>query len=41
MVPTKAPELGEHTDDVMRTVLGWDDGRIGEVRDAGGFGENG
>jgi crotonobetainyl-CoA:carnitine CoA-transferase CaiB-like acyl-CoA transferase len=26
------PLLGQHTDDVLRGVLGWDDTRIGELR---------
>jgi len=38
LVPTKAPEVGQHTDDVMRDVLGWDDATIAETRGAGGFG---
>ncbi len=37
-VPTKAPEVGQHTDEVMRSVLGWSDAQIAEVRGAGGFG---
>ena len=37
-VPTKAPEVGQHTDEVMRSVLGWSDAQIAEVRAAGGFG---
>ena len=37
-VPTKAPEVGQDTDQVMRDVLGYDDGRITELRDAGTFG---
>jgi crotonobetainyl-CoA:carnitine CoA-transferase CaiB-like acyl-CoA transferase len=36
--PTKAPTVGEHTDDVLRDVLGWDDTRIAEAREAGAFG---
>ncbi len=27
-VPTKAPTVGEHTDAVLRTVLGWDETQI-------------
>ena len=26
-VPTKAPEVGQHTDDVIRDVLGYDDAK--------------
>lgn len=32
---TAAPLLGEHTDEVLREVLGYDDGRIGELRSTG------
>jgi crotonobetainyl-CoA:carnitine CoA-transferase CaiB-like acyl-CoA transferase len=35
LVPTKAPEVGEHTDAVLRSVLGLDDDRIAALRDAG------
>jgi crotonobetainyl-CoA:carnitine CoA-transferase CaiB-like acyl-CoA transferase len=34
-VRTGAPLLGEHTDDVLRSVLGYDDERIARLRDAG------
>ena len=37
-VPTKAPTVGEHTEDVLRSVLGYDDQRIASLRDAGAFG---
>ena len=37
-VPTKAPEPGQHTDQVLHDVLGWDDARIAKVRLAGGLG---
>jgi crotonobetainyl-CoA:carnitine CoA-transferase CaiB-like acyl-CoA transferase len=37
-VPTKAPTVGEHTEAVLRTVLGWDDAQIARARDAGAFG---
>ena len=37
-VPTKAPTVGQHTDDVLRSVLGYDDERIASLRDAGAFG---
>ncbi len=37
-VPTKAPTLGEHTDDVLRDVLGYDDSRIAALRAAGALG---
>jgi crotonobetainyl-CoA:carnitine CoA-transferase CaiB-like acyl-CoA transferase len=35
LVPTKAPEVGEHTDAVLRDVLGYDDAKIASLRDAG------
>ena len=37
-VPTKAPTVGQHTDDVLRDVLGYDDARMAELRAAGTFG---
>ena len=37
-VPTKAPTPGQHTDEVLHDVLGWDDARIAEARSAGGLG---
>jgi hypothetical protein len=30
--------VGEHTEAVLRSVLGYDDNRIAEARDAGAFG---
>ena len=33
--PGKAPEVGEHTDAVLRDVLGYDDAKIAALRDAG------
>ncbi len=36
--PTMAPTVGQHTDDVLRTVLGYDDNRIASARDGGAFG---
>jgi crotonobetainyl-CoA:carnitine CoA-transferase CaiB-like acyl-CoA transferase len=38
-VPTKAPTAGQHTDEVLRDLLGWDDARIKVAREAGAFGE--
>jgi crotonobetainyl-CoA:carnitine CoA-transferase CaiB-like acyl-CoA transferase len=35
---TKAPEVGQHTDDVLREVLGYDDTTIAAKRSAGAFG---
>jgi crotonobetainyl-CoA:carnitine CoA-transferase CaiB-like acyl-CoA transferase len=37
--PTKAPTAGEHTDELLRDLLGWDDARIKTAREAGAFGE--
>jgi crotonobetainyl-CoA:carnitine CoA-transferase CaiB-like acyl-CoA transferase len=37
-VPTHAPTVGQHTDDVLRDVLGWDDTRIAESRRKRGLG---
>ncbi len=37
-VPSKAPEAGEHTDDVMSTVLGYSADKIKNLRDSGTFG---
>jgi crotonobetainyl-CoA:carnitine CoA-transferase CaiB-like acyl-CoA transferase len=37
-VPTKAPTPGQHTDQVLRDVLGYDDAHIAELRAAGALG---
>jgi crotonobetainyl-CoA:carnitine CoA-transferase CaiB-like acyl-CoA transferase len=37
-LPARAPTVGEHTDDVLRTVLGYDDGQVAHLRDAGALG---
>ncbi|MBP7631548.1 MAG: CoA transferase [Acidimicrobiales bacterium] len=37
-VPTKAPTVGQHTDEVLREVLGYDDARIAALREAGTLG---
>jgi crotonobetainyl-CoA:carnitine CoA-transferase CaiB-like acyl-CoA transferase len=37
-VPEKAPTVGEHTDDVLRDVLGYDDDRIAQLRAGGVLG---
>ncbi|MEZ5204768.1 MAG: CoA transferase [Acidimicrobiales bacterium] len=37
-VPTKAPTVGQHTDEVLRDVLGWDDEKIAAVRATGALG---
>jgi len=36
-VPSKAPTVGQHTEHVLRTVLGWSDAQIAAARDAGAF----
>jgi crotonobetainyl-CoA:carnitine CoA-transferase CaiB-like acyl-CoA transferase len=36
--PAKAPTLGEHTDDVLRDVLGYDDTTIAAKRASGALG---
>jgi crotonobetainyl-CoA:carnitine CoA-transferase CaiB-like acyl-CoA transferase len=36
--PAKAPTVGQHTDEVLRDVLGWDDDRLAAARAAGAFG---
>ena len=33
--PRHAPEVGEHTDEVLRTFAGYDDDRIAELRASG------
>jgi crotonobetainyl-CoA:carnitine CoA-transferase CaiB-like acyl-CoA transferase len=38
-MPTKAPTVGQHTEQVLREVLGWDDARIAAARGQGAFGE--
>jgi crotonobetainyl-CoA:carnitine CoA-transferase CaiB-like acyl-CoA transferase len=37
--PAKSPTVGQHTDEVLRTVLGYDDDQISAARDAGAFGD--
>jgi crotonobetainyl-CoA:carnitine CoA-transferase CaiB-like acyl-CoA transferase len=37
-VPTMAPTVGEHTDDVLTRVLGYDADRIAKVRTTGALG---
>ncbi|MCB1030488.1 MAG: CoA transferase [Acidimicrobiales bacterium] len=37
-VPTKAPTVGQHSDEVLRDVLGWDEDRIAAVRATGALG---
>ncbi len=40
-VPERAPTVGQHTDEVLRDVLGWDDARVAAARAAGGVGTAG
>jgi crotonobetainyl-CoA:carnitine CoA-transferase CaiB-like acyl-CoA transferase len=39
--PTMAPTLGQHTEEVLADLLGWDDARIAAARSAGAFGTDG
>ncbi|HXX89815.1 MAG TPA: CoA transferase [Acidimicrobiales bacterium] len=38
-VPDRAPTVGQHTDEVLRELLGWDEARIAAARAEGAFGE--
>ena len=38
-LPTKAPTVGQHTDEVLRDVLGYDNAKIDRLRDDGAFGK--
>ncbi len=33
--PTRAPTVGQHTDEVLQSVLGYDDDRIAALRETG------
>jgi crotonobetainyl-CoA:carnitine CoA-transferase CaiB-like acyl-CoA transferase len=37
-VPTRAPKVGEHTDEVLADVLGYDTARVTELRESGALG---
>ena len=37
-VPTKAPTVGQHTEEILRDLVGWGDNQIAEARAAGAFG---
>ncbi len=39
--PSKAPTVGQHTDDVLRSVLGWNDAQIAAAQESGAFGTEG
>src|ERR1700744_1247834 len=36
--PVAAPRVGQHTDSILREVLGYDDARLAKLADAGAFG---
>ncbi len=38
--PTRAPTLGQHTDEILGQVLGYDDARIAELRATGALGQS-
>ena len=37
-MPTKAPTVGQHTDEVLRSLLGYDDERLAALRSSGALG---
>ena len=37
--PSKAPRVGQHTEEVLRSVLGYDAPRVAALREAGAFGK--
>ena len=37
-VPTKAPEPGQHSEEILRDVLGYDDARVAALKEAGALG---
>ena len=37
-VPTKAPTVGQHTDEVLHDVLGYDDAKVAALRESGALG---
>ena len=39
VVPTMAPTVGQHTEQVLRETLGWSDEQIEKARAAGAFGD--
>jgi formyl-CoA transferase len=36
---TRSPLLGEHTEEILRDVLGFDDNRIAEIKNSGAVGQ--
>ena len=37
LVPSKAPEVGEHTNEILQEILGYDESLIADLRDNGAF----
>jgi crotonobetainyl-CoA:carnitine CoA-transferase CaiB-like acyl-CoA transferase len=37
-VPTRAPKVGEHTDEILADVLGYDAARVAQLRESGALG---
>ena len=37
-LPTQAPTVGQHTQQVLREVLGYDDAKLAELRESGALG---
>ena len=37
-LPTRAPTVGQHTDEVLHEVLGYDDAKVAELRASGALG---
>jgi crotonobetainyl-CoA:carnitine CoA-transferase CaiB-like acyl-CoA transferase len=40
MDPVAAPAVGQHTNEVLRSILGYDDDRLARLTEAGAFGEH-
>jgi crotonobetainyl-CoA:carnitine CoA-transferase CaiB-like acyl-CoA transferase len=38
--PVAAPEVGQHTEEVIREILGYDEGRLAQLAEAGAFGDH-
>jgi len=38
--PVPAPAVGQHTNEVLRSILGYDDDRLTRLAEAGAFGEH-
>jgi crotonobetainyl-CoA:carnitine CoA-transferase CaiB-like acyl-CoA transferase len=37
--PVAAPAVGQHTEEVIREVLGYDEGQLADLSEAGAFGD--